>query len=213
MLADNPSQWRYAGHEYAARCEFVGISAPSCISAPDQNDQRVSDPSCLTLASDLHRPAKSRDLNVIDNLWAILKQRMADQDSQTPDQLWQHAETASNEMTAHEVNHLVQSFASPLQVIMALHGESLNGQGDIRRSLMDGYTADQILSLREQETGIIRTFTEQSRVFFADPGWSEVSCPHAVPGPIQIVQQLFETTRSALGMRHEKWTTESGAGE
>jgi hypothetical protein len=138
---------------------------------------------------------------------------MAGQDSQTPDQLWQQAQTAWNEITAEEVNHLVQSFASCLQVIIALHGESLNGQGDVRRWLMDGYTAEEIIALREQQTGIVRTFTEQSRVFFADPGWSEVSCPDTIPRSIEIVQQLSETTRSALGMIHEEWMTESGAGD
>jgi hypothetical protein len=76
---------------------------------------------------------------------------------------------------------------------------------------MDGSTAEEIIAVREQETGIIRTFTEQSRLFFVDSGWSEVSCPDVVPGSIHIVLQLSETTPSALGIRHEEWTRESGA--
>jgi hypothetical protein len=78
---------------------------------------------------------------------------------------------------------------------------------------MDGSTAEQIIPLPEQEIGIIRTFTDQSQVFVADPGWSAVSCPDAVPGSIEIVQQLSETMHSAFGMRHEEWTTESRAGD
>jgi hypothetical protein len=100
-----------------------------------------------------------------------------------------------------------------VQVIITRHGESLNGQGDVRRLLMDGYRAEEIIAVREQETGIIRTFTEQSQVYFAERGWSEVSWPDAVPRSIEIVQRLSETTRSVLRMRHEKWMTESGTGD
>jgi hypothetical protein len=169
--------------------------------------------SCLTLSSDLHWPANSPDLNVIENLWAILKRRMAGQDSRTQDELWLHVETVWNQITIEEINHLVQSFASRLQVIIALHGESLNGQGDVRRMLMDGLSAEQIIALREEETGNIRAFTEQSREFFAHPEWREASSQEAIPESIRIVEQLPETTRSALGMESEQWTNGNGVGD
>jgi hypothetical protein len=112
-------------------------------------------PLCVTPASDLQWPANSPDINVIDNFWLIRQRRRGGQVPQTPDQLWQQGQTAWNEITAEEVNHLVQSFASRLRVSIALHGESLNGQGNVHRLLMDHHTAGQIIALREQETGIL----------------------------------------------------------
>jgi hypothetical protein len=168
---------------------------------------------CLTVSSDLHWPANSPDLNVIENLWATLKRRMADQDSRTQDELWLQVETVWNQITIKEINHLVQSFASRLQVMITLYEESLNGQGDVHRILMDDLSAEQIIALREEETGNIRAFTEQSREFFAHPEWREALYQEAIPESIRIVEQLPETRRSAFGIKSEQWTNGNGVGD
>jgi hypothetical protein len=51
--------------------------------------QQFLEPLGLTLSSEFHWSANSADLNIIENLWAVLKGRMATQDSETADELWE----------------------------------------------------------------------------------------------------------------------------
>jgi transposase len=127
------------------------------------------EPLGLTLSSEFHWPANSQDLNAIENLWAIVKLRMATQDSKTADELWKSVRTAWDNITFDEINHLVESFDSCLRGVMVLHGESLNGQRSVRQMLADGYTVEQISTLRVEEEATIGRFIRDNAIFFAVP--------------------------------------------
>jgi transposase len=146
------------------------------------------EPLCLTLLSEFHWPANSPDLNVIENLWAILKRRMATQDSETADGRWEQVRTAWDNITFDEINHLVDSFDSRLQGVMVLHGESLNGQGSVCQRLADGYTLEQISALRIEEEAIMGRFIRDSAIFFAARGWNHPSCTDVIRESGPIVQ-------------------------
>jgi transposase len=169
-----------------------------------KTNRQFLDPLCLTLSSEFHWPTNSPDLNVIENLWAIAKRRMATQDSETADELWEQARTAWDNMTFDEINHLVISFDSRLQGVMALHGESLKGQGRVRQMLADGYTLEQISALRVEEEAIMERFIRDSATFFAAPGWNHPSCTDFIRELVPIIQQLPECTRAKPGMKYEE---------
>jgi hypothetical protein len=125
---------------------------------------------CQALSSDLHWPAQSPDLNVIENLWAILKHKMVGQDARTPDELWAQVQIAWDTITADEINNFVESFRSRLLAVTALHGQSLNGHNDVLRMLADGHGPGDISELHEKENGIVEGFVEMSREFFGTDG-------------------------------------------
>ena len=155
---------------------------------------------CQALASDLHWPAHSPDLNVIENLWAILKHKMPRQGATTEDELWEQVQRVWNEITIDQINNLVESFRLRLLAVIALHGESLNGHNDVRRMLADGFRPDEISALHEEEKGIVQQFMELSRGFFGRDGWNTITCQEVYQESIDIVQQLPRKTREKLKM-------------
>jgi hypothetical protein len=164
---------------------------------------------CQTLSSDLHWPAHSPDLNVIENLWGILKRRMAGHDARTPDELWLQIQRVWNEVTVDEINNLVESFRPRLMSVIALHGESLNGHNGVRRMLGDGCTPAEISALHEEEKMIVRRFIELSREFSGRPGWNTIACHAVHQESIFIVQQLPRETREKLKMMRDEEKTQS----
>jgi hypothetical protein len=159
---------------------------------------------CLTLSSEFHWPANRPDLNVIENLWAMLKRRMVTQDSETADELWEQVRTAWDNITFDEINPLVERFDSRLQGVRVFHGQSLNNQGTVRQMLVDGYTLEQISALRVEEEAIMGRLIRDSAIFFAAPGWNHPSYTDFIHQSVPIVQQLPECTRAKLGMKYEE---------
>jgi ATP phosphoribosyltransferase len=155
---------------------------------------------CQALSLDLHWPAHSPDLNVIENLWAIIKRKMANHDARTQEELWVQVHAVWDEVRVDELNHLVESFRSRLQGVIALNGESLNGHRDVRRMLAHRSTPDEIIALQEEERRIVQEFIELSRQFFAQPGWNTVKCQDVRQESIHIVQRLPRQIRERLRM-------------
>ena len=155
---------------------------------------------CRALSSDLHWPAHSPDLNVIENLWAILKRKMPRQGARTQDELWVQVQRIWDEVTIDEINNLVDSFRSRLMAVIALHGESLNGHSDVRRLLEEGYRPDEISALHEEEKGIVQRFVELSRQFFGQAGWNTVRCEEVLQESMDIIRQLPEKSREKMKM-------------
>ena len=155
---------------------------------------------CRALSSDLHWPPHSPDLNVIENLWAILKRKMPRQGARTQDELWLQVQRIWDEITIDEINNLVDSFRSRLMAVIALHGESFNGHSDVRRLLEEGYRPDEISALHEEENGIVQRFVELSRQFFGQAGWNTVRCEEVLQESMDIIRQLLEKIREKMKM-------------
>ena len=92
-----------------------------------------------------HWPASSPDLNVIENLWAILKRQMKYSDCHNLDAMYSEAVRAWEEIPMHVVNRLIDDFLPRLRTCEALNGECINRYKSVlrgfRNSLDDGKRA------------------------------------------------------------------------
>uniref|UniRef100_A0A3B1K5Q0 Tc1-like transposase DDE domain-containing protein n=1 Tax=Astyanax mexicanus TaxID=7994 RepID=A0A3B1K5Q0_ASTMX len=67
-------------------------------------------------------PANSPDLNVIENLWAIVKRKIRDRKPTTLDQLKQNIATAWEAVSAETCDKLVKSMPQRLQAVIQAKG-------------------------------------------------------------------------------------------
>ena len=150
---------------------------------------------CHTLSSDLHWPANSPDLNVIENLWGLLKHRMTVSNCQTEDDLWREAQAAWNTITIEEVNNLIDSFHNRLRSVAALDGQALTGHRNVQLMVNAGQTVEEICTLRRQENEHISRFCDESRRFFDDQSWEICISSDEIARSRRIIQILPESMR------------------
>lgn len=155
---------------------------------------------CLILSSDLHWPAHSPDLNVIENVWGIIKSRMDTSGCQNRDDLWAQAQMAWNSISIDEINDLIDGFFSRLQGVEILDGRSLNGHHDVRRMLKGGHTVQEIIELRAQEADYLTRFKNLSNQFFRRESWDKMTEKQRILQSIEIIDILPERIRSRVGL-------------
>ena len=101
----------------------------------------------VTLPPHLHWPAMSPDLNVIENLWAILKSSMSYDVIKDEDSLYNEALRVWNGIPMTTVNATIADFHARLQACLAVRGECLNRYKNVvrafRESAQAGYKAAQ----------------------------------------------------------------------
>ena len=121
----------------------------------------------VTLPDELHWPAQSPDLNVIENLWALLKKNMDYSRISNAETLYDEAVRVLNALSIDVVNHCLEDFYPRLLACSALRGESLNEHKPVlcafRRSTQEGLDALSASVNQQQE---IQAFCTASREFF-----------------------------------------------
>ena len=120
-----------------------------------------------TLPDDVHWPAMSPDLNVIENLWGILKQRIRYDVIKGPDDLYNEAVNVWDQITIETINASIADFGPRLRTCREVNGECLNRYKSVlrgyRKSEEEGDRARDEW-LRQKEA--IALFLRQSLAFF-----------------------------------------------
>ena len=88
-----------------------------------------------TLPDAIHWPAMSPDLNVIENLWGILKQQIPYDAIQGPDDLYTEAVKAWEAITVDTINASIADFGPRIRACKEVGGECLNRY----KSILRGY--------------------------------------------------------------------------
>ena len=125
------------------------------------------DENVLTLPQDLHWPASSPDLSVIENLWSMLKYRINYEEAMNGDSLYREAERVWSEISLEVINNCLDDFEPRLRACAALHGECLNEHKAVlrafRRSSLEGM---QELEKSRRKKDCVRQFCDASQTFF-----------------------------------------------
>ena len=121
-----------------------------------------------TLPDDLHWPASSPDLNVIEILWAILKSQIDITKINNADDLYRAAVEIWEKIPQDTINLLIDSFDARLVTCVSIGGESLNGKKMlIKRYKVSIEDGDNYLKNLINEKNSIRIFIQQSKRFFS----------------------------------------------
>ena len=122
----------------------------------------------LTLPADLHWPAMSPDLSVIENLWSILKYRMDYTAVTNSETLYTEAARVWDQISIETVNKCIDDFDPRLKACAALHGESLNEHKAILAAFRQS-SSQGMACLRDSisERDCLRNFCQKSAEFFA----------------------------------------------
>ena len=122
-----------------------------------------------TLPEAIHWPAMSPDLNVIENLWGILKQRIPYDAIQGPDDLYNEAVKAWEAITVDTINASIADFGPRIRACKEVGGECLNRYKSIlrgyRKSTEEGDRARDEWA-RQKEA--IASFKQESFKFFTE---------------------------------------------
>jgi hypothetical protein len=153
---------------------------------------------CFALSTELHWPAHSPDLNVIENVWAFLKDRMTVSNCENADQLWAEAQAAWDSITIEDVNRIVDSFHDRLLSVSALDGQALNGHRAVQKMVRAGHTVDEIRTMRYNEDHLISIFLRESQRLFEDEPWTPDQMDQYMTESRRIVQILPEGMQKKL---------------
>ena len=89
----------------------------------------------ILLLGDLHWPANSPDLNVIEHLWGIIKAKIDLTKVSNLDELFIEAKRVWDEIPMEVINNLIDSFQDRIKACRLLAGESLNGKKNLFKNL------------------------------------------------------------------------------
>ena len=122
----------------------------------------------VTLPRECHWPACSPDLNIIENLWSILKGSMRYDQMLDADAMFNEAMRVWNSISLETVNKLVDDFQSRLETCLAIKGECINRHKQVLRGFRispeEGHRAlTEMIDSRDK----IAQFKEASRCFFS----------------------------------------------
>jgi hypothetical protein len=156
---------------------------------------------CRVLTKELRWPPHSPDLNVIENMWSVLKAGMRVQRGMTPDALFALASGSWQSITMETVHNLVNSFESRVQACSALHGECLNGHRRVVKAFREGEANGfQVVRDEVDLASKVSLFKVQSGGFFR--GWNEQHMREYLVTSIRIVDGLPARTKKMIGMPH-----------
>ena len=109
----------------------------------------------------------SPDMNVIENLWAILKSSMRYDAITNEESLYNEALRVWNDVTIETVNAMISDFQPRMQACLAVQGECLNRYKSVvrgfRKSADAGWQAAQEAAIISRK---IQDFREASQTFF-----------------------------------------------
>ena len=121
----------------------------------------------VLLPQEVHWPANSPDLNVIENLWSIIKREVNYSVIHDADTLFAEAARVWESVSLDVVNNMVDDFEPRLRACVAVQGQCLNRYKPVlrgfRRSEQSGEEEIQRLG-REQQ--MMDNFLQRSRQFF-----------------------------------------------
>jgi hypothetical protein len=169
---------------------------------------------CLNLTTgSLSWPSMSPDLNVQEQMWALLRGGLNLQGCTSPEELYARAVTAWEAIPMDVVNRIIDSFPVRLLAVEALQGECLNGHRDVLKELQTGRKA--VKQIQEEllgERGMISRFIESSRQFFGSfrERWEEnPRYGLFVLESYEIMKLLPSATRKAVEMkkRYPRWAS------
>ena len=154
-----------------------------------------------TLPDAMHWPAMSPDLNVIENLWGILKQRIPYDAIQGPEDLYKEAVKAWEEITVDTINASIADFGPRIRACKEVGGECLNRYKAIlrgyRKSIEEGDRARDEWA-REKEA--IAYFKQQSFTFFTEQVAGHEHSEDLWRKSARICQSLPDSIRSKTGL-------------
>jgi hypothetical protein len=153
---------------------------------------------CFTLSTDLHWPAHSPDLNVIENIWGILKDKMIVSNCKTPDDLWNEAKRVWEAIPITVVNNVIDSFHERLRAVSALDGKSLNGHQKVQSMVKGGHSVPEIREMRKEENRLIQRFLNESQSLFELESWEIENSIDRKVTSIKIIQLLPEAIRQKV---------------
>lgn len=121
----------------------------------------------ITLPERIHWPASSPDLNVIENVWSIIKNRINYQAVTDSDSLFGEAQRVWDSLSLETIDNIVGDFAPRLNACRVVKGECLNRHKKVLRgfrvSIEEGELA---LNQSQQEKAARELFLEKSLEFF-----------------------------------------------
>ena len=131
--------------------------------------RRFLDTRAITLPDHLHWPAMSPDLNVIENLWSLLKHRIDYRNVTDIKSLKREAVRVWDQISLDVVDNCVQDFYPRLRACDALAGAALNQHKFVLRAFRRS-SSDGMLALAESTTERLQItlFCDASRDFFRD---------------------------------------------
>lgn len=119
------------------------------------------------LLGDLHWPANSPDLNVIEHLWGIIKAKIDLTNVTNLDELFIQVQKIWDEIPIEVVNNLIDSFQNRIKACMLLSGESLNGKKKFLQEFKVSYENGlRYIQNRNLEIQLINEFISKSHIFF-----------------------------------------------
>ena len=123
----------------------------------------------LTLPKSLQWPAMSPDMNVIENIWAILKSSMQYDAITDEESLYNEAVRVWNAVTIETVNAMIQDFQPRIQACLAVQGICLNRYKTVvrgfRKPVDAGWRAAQEAAIISSQ---IEDFRNESQKFFTN---------------------------------------------
>ena len=108
-------------------------------------------------------PANSPDLNVIEHLWAIMKERVAEVQPDTQDALIEVIKGVWDNISIPVINHLIDSFEKRCALVLQRQGETLNGHFEDACRIPRPEEVEQIFGVRNDDldTVVLPKFTDE----------------------------------------------------
>ena len=122
----------------------------------------------VTLPPECHWPACSPDLNIIENLWSILKSSMRYDQMLNADAMFSEAVRVWDSISLETINKLVDDFSCRLETCLAIRGEPINRYKQVLRGfrISEAEGRQALYEMNENCEKICR-FKEASEHFFA----------------------------------------------
>jgi hypothetical protein len=169
---------------------------------------------CLTLPDHLHWPAHSPDLNCIEPLWSILKARTDTTKCKTSEDLFQAAAAAWDLIPQETVNNCLMQFYDKLRAVIAVDGQSLNGQRKVIKQVHDRSVDPEDIRLkRKKQKQEALKFVEESKKLFDDLKANPGEKATAYDKSKKLIEDLPDYTRQRTHLETALRAVHQGQGQ